>query len=108
MVIKINGTEYPATITGKMNDLEWDGRSSKTITLEMTHDEADELFVDGLEWSIVDGEDEWDNSEYCFAGDITDHRDGTVSVKMGKPTDLETILEMLYANELDNVEGETE
>lgn len=108
MVVKINGTEYPATITGKMNDLEWDGRQSKTITLEMTHDEADELFVDGVEWSIVDGEDEWDNSEYCFAGDITDHRDGTVSVKMGKPTDLESILELLYADELDKVGGETE
>lgn len=97
MVVKINGTEYPATIAGKMNDLEWDGRSSKTITLEMTHAEANELFVDGAEWSIkdVDGT-EYDNSDYCIAGDITDHRDGTVSVKMGKETDLEEILEMIY------------
>lgn len=32
---------------------------------------------------------EYDNSEYSLAGDITDHRDGTVSIKMGKPTEAE-------------------
>ena len=65
-----------------------------------------ETFVDDLEWSIVyvpeayadeNGEtvqpetEIYDNSEYCVAGDITDHRDGTVSVKMGKPTDAELL-----------------
>ena len=73
------------------------------------------LFVDGLAWSIVqqnevpvfdeEGEQtgtemqetEFDNSEYCLAGAITDHRDGTITVKMGKPTQAEE-LEAKLAN----------
>ena len=122
--VKINGTLYPATISGKMSDKEWDDRPSKSIKLEMTHDEAVSLFVDGVAWSIicentvsnpeyddegnivVDGEghfvmvestttEEYDNSEYSLAGDVTDHRDGTVTVKMGKLTDLEEAYEIM-------------
>ena len=37
---------------------------------------------------------EYDNSDYCVAGDIVDHRDGTISVKMGKPT-AEELLSMI-------------
>lgn len=93
--VKINDTLYPAQISGRLQDYEWDGRSSKTITLEMEYATADSLFVDDLAWSIVidtvtgDAEEiqaEYDNSEYCKAGDITDHRDGRVSVKMGMYT----------------------
>lgn len=95
--IKINETLYPAVIAGKMQDASWDNRSTKTITLEMDYATAVELFVDGVEWSIVDDENtEYDNSDYCLAGDITDHRDGTLSVKMGKMTDLEEVLEAMY------------
>lgn len=106
--IEINGTRYPATINGKMNDKEWGGRQSKTVTLAMAYADAVALFVDGLAWSIVmqadaytdpeTGEEitpeaeAYDNSEFSIAGDITDHRDGTVSVKMGKPTEVEGIL----------------
>ena len=106
--IEINGTRYPATINGKMNDKEFGGRQSKTITLAMAYATASALVVDGLAWSIVMQPDAYtdpetgeeitteaeiyDNSEFSIAGDITDHRDGTVSVKMGKPTDLEVAL----------------
>ena len=99
MKVKINETEYPATISGKIVDAEWDGRQSKTIYLEMTHEEAVSLFIDGAQWFIMDEENEYDNSEYNVAGDITDHRDGYLSVKMGKSTDLEEILELLYGGE---------
>lgn len=34
---------------------------------------------------------EWDNSEYSLSGNIIDHRDGLVSIKMGKPTEAETL-----------------
>lgn len=95
--ISIGGEQFVATISGNTFDKAWDGRESKTITLEMTYAKAAELFVDGAEWSIKDTDGtEYDNSDYCIAGDITDHRDGTISVKMGKPTDLEDLLEMLY------------
>lgn len=102
--VKINGTTYPAVINGKHVDREWNERESKTITLEMAYADAIALFVDGLAWSILmdvekeqeDGsivtvQEEYDNSEYSMAGSITDNRDGTLSVKMGKPTQIETL-----------------
>ena len=111
--IKVNNTEYPATVKGVNNDRTWNGRDTKTITLTMTHDEAAQLFVDGLRWSIVqrdtmpvydkDGNptgeteeqvQEWDNSDYNVAGSITDNRNGTCTCKMGKKTQLETEQEL--------------
>ena len=111
--IKINSTLYPATVGGKVADKDWDNRASKSIKLEMTYAEAVALFVDGLAWSIVQEQEvptyndkgeqigtekqttEFDNSDYCLAGDITDHRDGTITVKMGKLTDLEEAYEIM-------------
>ena len=108
--VKVNGAEYPATVNGNLADRNWDRRDTKTIYLTMTHDEAAALLPSGTPWSIVmretvdkldnDGNptgeteeavNEWDNSAYSLAGDITDHRDGTVSIKMGKPTETETL-----------------
>ena len=123
--IKINGTLYPATVSGKMTDKEWDSRESKAITLEMDYATAIGLFVDGLAWSIVQQEEvpvferdengvyvldengkpiqtgteireaEWDNSDYDIAGSITDNRNGTITVKMGKITDSEALAELM-------------
>ena len=111
--IKINETIYPATVSGRVNDNEWDKRESKSITLDMDYETASSLFVDGLAWSIVQQnevpvfdeegnqtgtemqETEWDNSEYNLAGDLTDHRDGTITAKMGKLTDLEEAYEIM-------------
>ncbi len=106
--IKVNNTEYPAAVSGANNDRMWDGRDTKTITLTMTHAEVAALLPDNTPWGIVQrdmvdvldeqgkptGEtkevvNEYDNSEYSLAGDITDHRDGTVSIKMGKLTESE-------------------
>lgn len=111
---KTNNTEYPASITGKMSDREWGNRESKAITLEMTYENAAQLFVDGLSWSIVqrdtvpvydtDGNptgateeqmQEWDNSDFCVAGSITDNRNGTCTCKMGKKTEAELMQERL-------------
>ena len=102
--VKINGTTYPAVINGKHVDREWNDRESKTITIEMAYADAIALFVNGLVWSILmdveqeqeDGsivtvQEEYDNSEYSMAGSITDNRDGTLAVKMGKPTQIETL-----------------
>lgn len=105
--VKINEILYPASISGKISDLNWGGRSSKTIRLTTTYANAVQLFVDDVHWSIVeeyidDQEQtttvEYDNSEYCVAGDITDHRDGTISVKMGKITDKELLEIMTGGN----------
>lgn len=106
--IKLNNTEYPAAVNGIYNDRTWDGRDTKTITLTMTYAEVAALLPDNTPWSIVQREtvdvldeqgqptgetkevvNEYDNSEYSLAGDIVDHRDGNVSIKMGKPTETE-------------------
>lgn len=107
--IKVNNTEYPAEINGNPKDRAWGERDTKTITLTMTTTEVAALLPDNTPWSIVQREtvdkldndgnptgeteevvNEWDNSEYSLSGAITDHRDGTVSIKMGKPTETES------------------
>ena len=106
--IKVNNKEYPAAVNGVNNDRAWDGRDTKTVTLTMPYAQAAALLPDNTPWSIVQRDmvdvldeqgqptsetkevvNEWDNSEYSLAGEITDYRDGTVSIKMGKPTESE-------------------
>lgn len=106
--IKVNGVEYPATLIYNYKDRNWDMRESVAVHLTMTAAEAAALLPSNTPWSIVfrETKDKLDNdgnptgqteevvteedmSTYSLAGDITDHRDGTVSVKMGKPTESE-------------------
>lgn len=114
--IKVNNTEYPAEINGNPKDRSWGERDTKTITLTMTAAEVAALLPDNTPWSIVQrdtvdvldeqgqptGEtkeviNEYDNSEYSLAGEIVDHRDGTVSIKMGKPTETENAIGAVVA-----------
>ena len=107
--IKVNGTEYAAKITELHHDNNWGGRSAMMLRLTMSAAEAAALLPAGAKWSIVlrdtvpiyddnglqtgsqEAVTETDMSEYCLAGQITDHRDGTVSIKMGKATEVETL-----------------
>ena len=56
LYVKVNGTLYPASISGKISDREWDGRESKAITLTCDFAAANALFPDGVVWSIVSEE----------------------------------------------------
>ena len=123
--VKINGNVYPASIAGRMSDKDWDGRESKAITMTGSYATVSALFSDGMAWSIVDEHEEqvydengepvlnesgeptyetkqteFDNSAYNILGDITVHTDGTCTVKMGKETDEETLLTLLYGGEV--------
>lgn len=118
--IKVNNTLYPAKIDGRIGDYEWDRRDTKSITLNMTYADVLALLPDNTPWSIVqkgtvqkiseDGQpmvddsgnsiteevtNEYDNSEYSMSGVIRDNRNGTVTIKMGKPTEIENILSEL-------------
>lgn len=118
--IKVNNTLYPATIDGRIADYEWNRRDTKSITLTMTYAEVLALLPDNTPWSIVqkdvvqkydengkllvdaDGNPvteeittEFDNSEYIMSGVIRDNRNGTVTIKMGKLTEIESILSEL-------------
>lgn len=113
--VEINNIKYPAVITGRLNDHDWNNRASKEITIEMTYMDAINTFVNDVKWNIVQdveqriekhndndeitfetimGQEVYDNSEYNIAGDIIDHRNGKVTVKMGKPTAAEQLAEM--------------
>ena len=107
--IKVHNTEYPATLIARYADPDWDKRETQEIHLTMDYAAAAALLPGGTKWSRVDrdtapkydeqgeptGETEevvteTDMSEYSLAGEITDYRDGTVSIKMGKPTEAES------------------
>ena len=119
--VKINNTLYPANIAGKMTNNKWDNRESKAITLKCDFSTADALFQNDSVWSIVSEETvavldeqgnpvldekgeptyrtqqtEFDNREFCIRGDLTVHTNGSCTVEMGKPTDLEAAYELLY------------
>lgn len=107
--VKINNNRYPASITGNMVDSTWDDRSTKSITMVGEFESVNALFEEGVHWSIVQETEneggeiemvEYDNSDYSFRGDLTVHTDGTCTVKMGKPTDLEDAYEMLFGGEM--------
>ena len=84
--IKINSINYPAEIYGHVRDRDWDNRESKVIILSLTIEEALSLFTDNVQWAIVYGTQTIPQDEFIVAGPITDNRNGTVTVKMGKPT----------------------
>ena len=106
--IKVGGVEYPATLIYNYKDRNWDMRESVAVHLTMPYAQAAALLTTGTPWFNVFREtvDKLDNdgnptgqteevvteedmSAYSLAGEITDYRDGTVSIKMGKPTESE-------------------
>lgn len=114
--IKVNGQEYPATLIYNYKDLNWDMRETQTVHLTMPYAQAAALLPDNTPWSNVfrETKDKLDNdsnptgqteevvteedmSAYSLAGEIVDHRDGTVSIKMGKPTEAETAVGAVVA-----------
>ena len=107
--LKINDTLYPASFRQRVQDADWNNRGSMAITVNMSHEQAAQAFVNGLRWEHVQQPGAYqdadgnlitpdpiitDYSEYEMAGSITDNRDGTVTVKMGKalPGDTNLVL----------------
>lgn len=99
--IKINDTLIPAEVSGKTRDPEWDYRHTQDIHCNLSYEEANALFVDGLEWYLVyQGPNQvnekgetvtpepviYDKTMFELVMSITENRDGTVNVKMGEVT----------------------
>ncbi len=126
--VKVNNMLYEATVSGRVSDSTWGNRETKSITMAGDFATIDALFKDGTAWSIVEevetiepvmdetgnltyGEDgepivekntiqqEYDNSDFNIRGDLIVHTNGTCTVKMGKETDTEKLLIMLYGGE---------
>lgn len=103
-ILKANNTEMPCEAAEHYRDSAW-GRPTCTVTIKASAAEIAALLPNNAPWSLIEREDalnesgmptgqtvdhERDMSEYSLSGDITDHRDGTVSIKMGKPTETES------------------
>ena len=71
----IHEVEYPAEISGVLQNPKWDRRP---------------VYENGQPTGETTTETQtFDNSDYSVAGSITDNRDGTVTVMMGRHTELE-------------------
>lgn len=110
-ILKANNTETPCEAAEHYRDSAW-GRPTCTVTIKASAAEIAALLPDNAPWSLIEREDvldesgmptgqtvdhERDMSEYSLSGDITDHRDGTVSIKMGKPTETESAVGAMVA-----------
>lgn len=109
--LKANNTETPCEAAEHYRDSAW-GRPTCTVTIKASAAEIAALLPNNAPWSLIEREDaldesgmptgqtidhERDMSEYSLSGDITDHRDGTVSIKMGKPTETESTVGAMVA-----------
>ena len=109
--LKANNTETPCEAAEHYRDSAW-GRPTCTVTIKASAAEIAALLPNNAPWSLIEREDaldesgaptgqtvdhERDMSEYSLSGDITDHRDGTVSIKMGKPTEVESAVGAVVA-----------
>lgn len=96
--IKISDRELEVSIRTRYADPTWEGRACKAITCALPSREAVSLFSDGVTWGTVNREGGVEDlSEYALAGPVTDHRDGTVTVLMGKYTPAELMATSLGA-----------
>ena len=92
--IKINGQEYPAEVIYLYKDKNWNDRDVRNVFLNLPYDQVVALMPTGTKWSSIIKEndvvtEETDMSEFSIAGQVVDYRNGTVSIKMGKPTESE-------------------
>lgn len=89
MKLRINEKEFPLlsarAATEQMNNFR---RDVISLTIEATYAEAAAKFTDGATFTVVDDSvspaEEFEYTDHTMAGPITDNRDGTVVVKMGK------------------------
>lgn len=110
-ILKANNTETPCEAAEHYRDSAW-GRPTCTVTIKASAAEIAALLPSNAPWSLIEREDaldesgmptgqtvdhERDMSEYSLSGDITDHRDGTASIKMGKPTETESAVGAVVA-----------
>lgn len=106
MKLRINEKEFPLlSARAAMEMLKGYRRDVITLVVESSFAAMDDVFVDGATFSIVEtttqeGEPIEQVNEYTdhtVAGPITDNRDGTISVKMGKTNTKEQDLETQVA-----------
>lgn len=100
--VKINEKEFPLhAATAQMETLAGHVRDTISLTIEATYNDIVDNFVQGAAFIIIeevekDGEIttiEYYHDDYPTPGPITDHRDRTITVKMGAANTREQDLE---------------
>ena len=89
MKLRINEKEFPLlSARAATEELKGFRRDVISLTITATYQEAAAAFTDGSTFTVVDDSvtpaEEFEYTDHTMAGPITDHRDGTVTVKMGK------------------------
>lgn len=106
IMINIGGRQMECSVATRPSDSMFGGRESKAVTIASNYADAVSLFVDGVLWSITSDVTEADGSirqvttdmsAYAISGPITDNRNGTVTVRMGKYREEELMLIPLAA-----------
>ena len=86
MQVKINSKTYPASsVYGRTEALAGFNRDVITMILDGTYADVSADFISGAMFTVVDDSGgEYTYDTYGVAGPITDNRDGTCTIKMGK------------------------
>lgn len=89
MQVIVNSTTFPLlSARAATEELKGFRRDVISLTITATYQEAAVAFTDGATFTVVDDSmtpaEEFEYADHTMAGPITDHRDGTVTVKMGK------------------------
>lgn len=86
MQIKVNSKTYPASsVYGRTEALDGFNRDVITMILEGTYADVSADFISNTTFTVVDDNGgEYTYDTYGVAGPITDNRDGTCTIKMGK------------------------
>ena len=86
MKLRINKKEFPLlSATAATEYMKNYNRDVVTLKIEATFEDAATNFIDGATFTIIDdAEQPYEYKDHTVAGQITDHRDGMVAVKMGK------------------------
>lgn len=98
--------ELDAPIFSRVLWLAGERRDTLRITVAAAYADIAAAFVPGAVWAIrqyditpegveLETYTDYDKSDYTVCGDIVDHRDGRVTVYMGKPTETELLREAL-------------
>ena len=86
MKLIINEKEFPLlSARAATENMKNYNRDVVTLKMESTFEDAATNFIDGATFTIIDdAEQSYEYKDHTMAGQITDHRDGTITVKMGK------------------------
>lgn len=111
--VKVGETMLEAVVNGYRRDPKWDYRDVEEVTVAATADEVKALFADGVDWDLVQTFEPYvdeatgeiitpepktkNHGEFCVSGAVIDHRNGTVTIRMGKITAEEALAELKEA-----------